>query len=565
VVSGFLMPNAEGYKEAFKLYNPRSRQAEFQDVSWRFLIRAASNVARAFAVVHQAGHVIGDVNHSSVMIGPDATAKLIDCDSFQVHFKDESFPCEVGEPLHTAPELQGKSFRGLIRTENHDNFGLAVLIFELLFMGRHPFAGIYEGGDMSLEEKIRTFRFAYGENAAKLGMTQPPGTLPLDSISPELADMFDGAFCPEGADDFGRPGPTYWVEGLDRLESSLAACWRNQTHEYWSGLSACPWCALETSTNVHNFSALFFPSDDQRFFDLSAVWKAISDVKRPLHPDPPQRAVARKMKPSARYEEISSQRWLVRIVAIVFAINAYIAVVRNPDGLGEVAIAALAVAIALAASASLIGRVRMKEARRELDRASERYVRLVARWRDTASSQLFSVELAKLRAKKSAYESLPVLRERALQQNQNPSRERQLQQYLERFVIVPGTLPNLGPERCALLNSKGLLSAADIDQARLKGVSGIEEQLATSLRGWRASIEANFVAIAESGPDQRAMAKVDGELAVRRARLEQDLTFGANHLIHVANSVEAARAELEPRLEMAMHDVSVAHANCQIF
>ena len=27
---------------------------------------------------------------------------------------------------------------------NHDNFGLAVLIFQLLFMGRHPFSGRYQ-------------------------------------------------------------------------------------------------------------------------------------------------------------------------------------------------------------------------------------------------------------------------------------------------------------------------------------------------------------------------------------------------------------------------------------
>lgn len=52
------------------------------------------------------------------------------------------FHCDVGVPLWTPPELQGRDFRGLTRTKNHDRFGLAVLMFQLLFMGRHPFAGV---------------------------------------------------------------------------------------------------------------------------------------------------------------------------------------------------------------------------------------------------------------------------------------------------------------------------------------------------------------------------------------------------------------------------------------
>ena len=51
--------------------------------------------------------------------------------------------------------MQGKPLRGLIRTENHDRFGLAVLIYQLLFVGRHPCAGVYRGaGDPSFEELI---------------------------------------------------------------------------------------------------------------------------------------------------------------------------------------------------------------------------------------------------------------------------------------------------------------------------------------------------------------------------------------------------------------------------
>ena len=44
---------------------------------------------------------------------------------------------------------------------DHDRFGLAVLIFHLLMMGRHPFSGVYlDKGDMPLEKAIREGRFA---------------------------------------------------------------------------------------------------------------------------------------------------------------------------------------------------------------------------------------------------------------------------------------------------------------------------------------------------------------------------------------------------------------------
>ena len=73
----------------------------------------------------------------------DATVALIDADSFQFSLNGKSYPCVVGVPDFTPPELHGKNLASVQRTIEHDNFGLAVAIFHLLFMGRHPFAGRY--------------------------------------------------------------------------------------------------------------------------------------------------------------------------------------------------------------------------------------------------------------------------------------------------------------------------------------------------------------------------------------------------------------------------------------
>src|SRR5205823_4377230 len=124
---------------------------------------------------------------------------------------------EVGVSTHQPPEFQAPhSFKGVVRTTNHDAFGLAVLIFQLLFLGRHPFIGVYLGsGDMPPERAISEGRFAYSSRAAALQMRQPPATLPLAAAG-ALADMFERAFTTTA-----RPTAAEWVSGLETLQSHL--------------------------------------------------------------------------------------------------------------------------------------------------------------------------------------------------------------------------------------------------------------------------------------------------------------------------------------------------------
>ena len=52
-----------------------------------------------------------------ILVSRQGTVKFIDCDSFQVSDGPRVFTCDVGVPHFTAPELQGKSFRGLQRAD----------------------------------------------------------------------------------------------------------------------------------------------------------------------------------------------------------------------------------------------------------------------------------------------------------------------------------------------------------------------------------------------------------------------------------------------------------------
>ena len=110
-VVGFLMPRIDAHHEIHKLYGPADRKRAFPDAAWGFLVRASRNLAAAFDAVHRHGHVIGDVNQGNVVVSRKATVRLIDCDSFQITHLGRSYPCRVGVPLFTPPELQGQQAR----------------------------------------------------------------------------------------------------------------------------------------------------------------------------------------------------------------------------------------------------------------------------------------------------------------------------------------------------------------------------------------------------------------------------------------------------------------------
>jgi DNA-binding helix-hairpin-helix protein with protein kinase domain len=223
-VVGILMPKISGFKEIHHLYSVAQRKKDYPDADWRFLTHAALNFAIAFETIHRHGHVVGDVNQKNVLVSDQAIVKFVDCDSFQVCAANgRLFRCGVGVPEYTPPELQGKSFRSFDRDFNHDRFGLAVLIFNLLMMGRHPFSGVYlDAGDMPLERAIQEGRFAYSRSPKTARMKPPPNTLPMTILDAALVALFERAFSPYSrSGPPNRPTAKEWNEALGKFVREL--------------------------------------------------------------------------------------------------------------------------------------------------------------------------------------------------------------------------------------------------------------------------------------------------------------------------------------------------------
>jgi DNA-binding helix-hairpin-helix protein with protein kinase domain len=228
------------WQEVHFLYNFATRRLQYPDKDWRFLATAAHNCAAAFDEMHKAGVVIADVNQSNVLVdSARAGVCLIDCDSFQVRHAGKTYYCEVGVDLFTPPELQGRPFSGVIRTPEHDRFGLAVLIFHLLFMGRHPFAGRFSGsGDMLIDRAIREYRFAYAPGAQAYQMAPPPKALTLDAVPAPVAGLFVRAF---GRNAGPRPTADEWVGAVRPLIQGAQRCRAHGGHYFAPSVQGCPW------------------------------------------------------------------------------------------------------------------------------------------------------------------------------------------------------------------------------------------------------------------------------------------------------------------------------------
>ena len=257
-VRGFLMSQVDARSDLFGLYNPKSRAGKYPEHDFRFLCSVTTNVARAFAAIHAAGHVIGDINHGHMLVRPDGRVVLIDVDSLQVAIGGTTYTCDVGAPNFQPPELlqQSGTFTGLHRTENHDRFGLAVVLFHMLFMGRHPFAVRWTGpGDPpNVAEAIKNNYFAFSAGPSNAHVQQPVGTLDLSAFGDGIAGLFESAFKPQSRNK--RPSASQWISELKSLEGSLVRCGVSNKHYYPNtSVSRCTWCGLEAKASGTYFGS----------------------------------------------------------------------------------------------------------------------------------------------------------------------------------------------------------------------------------------------------------------------------------------------------------------------
>jgi DNA-binding helix-hairpin-helix protein with protein kinase domain/Tfp pilus assembly protein PilF len=574
-VVGFVMKKISQAEEIHALHSPKSRLQKFPEASWVFLIYAAANIARAVALIHEHGLVIGDVNPKNILVTRKATVYLLDVDSFQVSADGKTYRCEGGFPEYTPPELQGVAFRDVDRAQEHDCFGVAAVIFQLLFMGRHPFSGRYLGvGEMPLERAIRERRFAYGADAEARKMRQPPGTLALDSMPPPLVDLFRRAFLTTD-----RPRPREWIEPLDALAKALKKCDSHSGHYYYRELRDCPWCGIESQARVRLFNFLL-PGDDSRrgHFRLDEIWKEIESVKSPGAPMIRSDKRLTPLAPSAEVADFARDMRNRFILALKFSVFAGVAIpvlVGFPlaffllilAGLAACAVAKVertaTMRLFLQKRQSSPGGHLLEKVRSRRRQAEEAARRLQEQYDREAGSERWGAKRDELRNQKETYENLAQIRQFRLQQLEDKARKNQLNEFLDQFEIDDAEIKGIvAPIKAALL-SHGVETAADVIE-ELSQIPSVGRSQAERLLEWRRDLERRFVFEPARGVPPEARVKTEREVDALRFSLESELSGGAHYLSRVKQEIETSRQKLQPALTKARQELAQAEKDLEV-
>jgi DNA-binding helix-hairpin-helix protein with protein kinase domain len=543
--AGFVMPLVAKHRPVFDLYSPAPRKRYFPDADFRFVVRVALNVSRAIDAVHRTGCVIGDINHSGILVSERATAALIDADNFQFSHNGKVFLCKVGVPEFTPPELQGVRLSSIVRTINHDAFAIAVLIFQLLFMGRHPFAGaVSNGGDITLEQAIKEYRFAYSMQRST-GLVTPPGTVRLSDVPKEVAELFERAF----SNVASRPSPGEWIDALKRMEASLVRCSVNRSHYFAREAGGCTWCRVESQAGIELFLDKGVAPAGPLQIGETVVFDRALGIDLPAIEALPQLIVgftphSVQLKPHVlRNAVLPVAIWIAAVALLVVTPQAWLIS-------GILALVGFGIREAEQSSSAYHTELRGIDARLK---------EAVASWRSTArivEAHSLKAEIGQL---KSEYENLTSLHSQTLHRLKSNRNERLRLEFLEKHFIQHAKISGIGPTKLRVLSSYGFDTAADLKRRDVTTVPGIGPTYARNLSEWRDDIERMFVPkfseadeLAERALADREIRRIAMELTLEAAQKEKQLLAYASLTRQYLESPPAELAQLlEQRRKVA--------------
>jgi len=521
--AGFVMRLITAYQPMHELYSPKSRKLYYSKADYRFLIRAALNVARAVGKVHETGCIIGDFNHSGVLISREATVALIDADSFQFTLNGRSYPCVVGVPDFTPPELQSSNLSTVIRSKEHDHFGLAVAIFQLLAMGRHPYAGRFGGADLTMSEAIAQNRFAFSLSRSMETRTiPPPGSITLRDLPTSIAQAFEAAF---GLSPTARPDAIKWISLLKDLEAGLSHCATVKTHYYPSAAGKCVWCRLAAASGVDMFPDLLatdVPIATGGPFDVERIWAQVRAISLP------------------RPEELLP-KWTGTLGAHSTAVAEAKRALMARKAIGMVALIAAATGLFVASplvlvwlGLSIFGLFKLFGSTVEKEPFQKAYADADQKARVTEMAFLQRTGLIELHGVQAdlenwfaAYRQLDADLNRELARLKSTRESRQREAFLDQFPIRRAQIAGIGPAKTATLASFGIETAADVNANAVPAVPGFGQAMTAKLIAWRRGHEANFRYNSAPDPsDIQAEHLARSASAAKRADLQSKIRSG---------------------------------------
>jgi len=227
---GFLMPylNEEKTYSLDTFYDPVlvKRLKGQAEAALSFRIEIAVNLCTVMNEMHKLGHYFIDIKPQNIRVykGFNRVA-LLDCDGFSIRHEEDGvekrFPAELISTDYVAPEFTTKGLSPGELSDGQDLYGLAVILFQLLNRGTHPFQGVVH--DPLITSNTNDERSANG--LYPHGLIRNPKVSPRkesihDLFLEETRLLFDRAF--SNSPEISRPTALEWkTHFINILENKL--------------------------------------------------------------------------------------------------------------------------------------------------------------------------------------------------------------------------------------------------------------------------------------------------------------------------------------------------------
>lgn len=552
---GFVMKKLTGYAPLHKLFNPMDRKNLFPDKGYNFLVHVARNLATAFYKLHEAGLIVGDVNEGNILVNHNGLIAFIDCDSFQVRDEKGYFFCEVGVPRYTPPELLKKgSFEKVVRTVNTDSFSLAVLIFQLLFLGRHPFAGKNKSTvDYDEETAIRQKQFAYSLENKKKKLAPPPDSFDISNLPEQVTTLFHQAF-----EQDSRPEPLKWITALDELLKSMATCYESRVHTYPSNLAECPWCQFKRTRGISFFADNNFANNtlqpeiesfvngfDAKSYELKK-WSG-NAIPPGLQPTPIDR----------QFRKYKLRGYMAAaIISILWAVFCMLTPYKY------LAMPACFLPLIIYHYSPWAEKIRSELNRRvaALQSLKLKVNQLINDYNNPAEITTYDNKVGQLTKLVNDYRNLPGEFERRKREVEEKIYTEQQHNYLSHFEIKDYDIATFGPAKKLLLYNNGVYNAADISKLHTLKIPGIGHKNKQILCDWQAQLSANFLYVPDTVKIMARTEQVRKDVAILQQQVEAAIRREYQSLGHLKQHLAARSAYLDKQIS----EVSLKIAQAEI-
>jgi len=227
----------------------RKARAEGLPTSLGAKINLAARLAVAITELHQLDHRVVYLSPANLRFYRQSLhVALMGSERFSIRASLERFAASPGpegiNAHYIAPEFQGKTIPAG-KEEAQDRFALAVIVFQLLNYGIHPFDGLPTRDDVpeDIPARIAGNYYAYGPKQHPALEPDPDsGHLAMPK---EFRAMFHRAF---GNDGTARPPALDWAAWLQFYSipsnSRVVVCGVNPTHHHYAELP-CAACARD--------------------------------------------------------------------------------------------------------------------------------------------------------------------------------------------------------------------------------------------------------------------------------------------------------------------------------